>query len=89
MGLQLETGGHTGVLCIYYKNYTVIRPLVIPLIFFHVRPANQPTKVIVALCHKKYGHPWISRSKTDVNLIINLSTTPSYLGGNIIHLFKH
>jgi len=90
MGLQLATGGHIGVLCIHYKNYTVIRLLDIPLIFFHVRPSDQPTNMIVALCHKKFGHPWISRSRTDVNLIIcHLATTPSYPRGNVIQLFKH
>jgi len=90
MGLQLATGGHIGVLSIHYRNYTIIRLLVIPLIFFHVCPANQPTTIIVALCHEKFGHPLISRSKTDVNIIIcHLATTPSYPRGNVIQLFKH
>jgi len=90
MGLQLAAGGHIVILCINYKNYTVIRLLGILFIFFYVRPANHPTKIIVALCHKKFGHPWISRSKTDVNLIIcHLATTPSYPRGNVIQLFKH
>jgi hypothetical protein len=52
MGLHLATGGHIVVLCIHYKNYTIIRLLGIPLIFFHVRPANQPTTMFMALCHK-------------------------------------
>jgi hypothetical protein len=90
MGLQLGTGGHIGVLCVHYRNYTIIKLLGIPLIFFHVCPANLPTTMIVALCHKKFGHPWISRSKTGVNLTIcHLATTLSYPRGNVIQLFKH
>jgi hypothetical protein len=28
------------------------------VLFFHVRPANQPTVTRVALCQKKFGDPW-------------------------------
>jgi hypothetical protein len=86
MGLQLATGGHIGVLCIHYRNYTIIKLL--PLIFFHVGPANQPTTVIVALCHKKFGHPWICRSTTCVNLytIYNGPTNALVCNKTLIHM---
>jgi hypothetical protein len=31
--------------------------LVSSALFFHVRPANQPTITVVALCHEKFGGP--------------------------------
>ena len=54
--------GHVCNLCICYKNYTII--YVYQLLFFLVRPSNQPIVTRVAFCHKRVGCPCYARWHT-------------------------
>ena len=50
--------GHICRLCICYQNYTVISAVrYTSQLFFHVRPANQPSIMGVVLCHN-IESPW-------------------------------
>ena len=84
--LYYATRGRIFKLCMHYENNaTVLGGQVYHLLLFlRMRPANQPTISGVALCHQKFGRPWLrhrnsgpsvqTASKTmDRNLMENIN----------------
>lgn len=55
---RCTTRGHVCKFCVYYKNQDSLGDYVrYLLLFYHVRPANQPKIADVALWYKNVAHP--------------------------------